>query len=177
MRKILRVEGASESEFDYGLAFELQTLQSGTVRVLASDCAPDLPAVRALVGSLSAPVVLLYVLHTPRSAQSAGRYQSPDLTVDQVLEFIEHFTEYFHSDARFDLWFHSRSSGQTIVFERHDLLYGYGAPEKHRAILEGLGYEKGEVVIAAPHAHYYRAEFDEAARRVQECFAWSMSPL
>lgn len=58
------------------------------------------PAVfEELAGCLAAPLLLLYVLHTPRGEAEARRYRSPELDADTLRAFIRKFGSFLQSDA------------------------------------------------------------------------------
>lgn len=160
--------------------FERQQMTSGAPRLLiaASTAKPDL--FRELANCLASPLILLYVLHTPRGEGVAGRYQSPVLDSQQVQDFLATFTPYLAGDARHDTWVHSASDGRTLVWDRNDLIYVEGKPlEDMAAVLGVMGFESGIVPRpdAGPHIHYYREEFDTDAAAVLARFDWTRSDL
>ena len=79
-----------------------------------------------LVATLQAPYILLYVLHTPRGEGEPGRYQSPELSRNELDAFISQFGAYLSADARFDLWAYSPKEQATVVWDRHNQLFAYG---------------------------------------------------
>lgn len=160
--------------------FERQQMANGKPRLLIA-ASPDKPGLfRELAACLASPLVLLYVLHTPRGEGLAGRYQSPPLDAQQVDDFLVAFGPYLASDARHDTWVHSVSDGRTLIWDRHDLIYAEGEPlDDMTAILAAMSFERGAVprAEAGPHIHYYRAEFDAEAAAILEGFDWSRSDL
>ena len=136
------------------------------------------PAVfTALVECLEPPLILLYVLHTPRSDAPAGRYQSPELSLAEVKAFLRRFADYLAGDSRFDLWAHSISDNATIVWDRHNRLFGYGPLERLSFQLTALGFGPGIPKVPVPHQHHYHPEFDSQAADLLSAFDWSHSPL
>jgi hypothetical protein len=131
----------------------------------------------ALIESLTPPFHLLYVLHTPRGEAEPGRYQSPSLTLGQVRKFLDQFGAFFSADGRFDLWAYSPADDATLVWDRHNLLYGYGPLGRIAFTLASMRYMRGRPEVPAAHEHYYRAEFDHLARGVIDAFDWSHAPL
>src|SRR3954464_14668934 len=118
--------------FAYGNVFSRQTI-GGTPRLrIALDGEHD-TAVRALVGRLHGPFQLLYVLHTTRTGAPLGRYQSPELDAEAILEFLEEFGPFLTEDSRHDIWLHSRADNATIVLDRHNLIYAYGPLDRFEA--------------------------------------------
>ncbi len=123
------------------------------------------------------PYYLLYVLHTPRGEGLPGRYQSPSLSLPEVKEFLARFAAFLSADARFDLWAHSPREEATVVWDRHDRLFGYGPLERYARMLESMGFCHGQPEIPDPHMHHYREEFDAVAKDVLTAFDWRHSPL
>jgi hypothetical protein len=79
-----------------------------------------------------------------------------------------------------DTWVHSASDGRTLIWDRHDLIYGEGEPlEDMAAVLRTTGFESGAVPRAdvGPHIHYYRPEFDADAAAMLSRFGWFRSDL
>jgi hypothetical protein len=130
-----------------------------------------------LVQSLRPSFQLLYVLHTPRGEGEAGRYQSPTVSLTQVQDFLTRFKAYLLADARYDLWVRSASTGDMLVWDRHNNLYAYGGLDDIAARLMQLGFREGSPPSIGPHAHYYRREFDPDAAEVLNWFSWDRTPL
>jgi hypothetical protein len=130
-----------------------------------------------LVATLQAPYILLYVLHTPRGEGEPGRYQSPELSRNELDAFISQFGAYLSADARFDLWAYSPKEQATVVWDRHNQLFAYGPVERFVSELRVLGFEEGEVEVPVPHQHHYRPECDALAKALLGAQPWSFSPL
>ncbi len=160
--------------------FERQQMASGKPRLVitASPAKPKL--FRQIAGCLASPLFLLYVLHTPRGEQVAGRYQSPPLDGEQVEEFLVTFAPYLAGDGRHDVWVHSAGDGRTLIWDRHDLIYAEGEPlEDIAEALGAMAYQEGIVprLAVGPHIHYYRDQFDADAAAVLASFDWTRSDL
>jgi hypothetical protein len=150
----------------------------GAVPCLKAGVPSGDPAVfEQLVLVMEAPYFVLYVLHTPRGEGEAGRYQSPELSALELRAFIERFSAYLSSDARFDIWAHSPAERATVVWDRHNELFAYGPLERFAAKLRGLGFEEGPLEGSIPHQHHYRVEFDQDAAALLNHWSWSYSPL
>jgi len=149
----------------------------GAGRVRGHLHAGDPADFEGLLACLSGPVMLLYVLHTPRGEAAPGRYQSPELDAGAVRAFVRKFGDFLRSDARFDIWAHSPADGATVVWDRHDDIYLYGATERFVAALQGMGYQEGALARAGAHKHHYRQECDVMARALIGEFDWVYSPL
>lgn len=130
-----------------------------------------------MVECLEPSYYLLYVLHTPRGEAPPGRYQSPEVTLAEVVGFLEKFGPFLSADARFDLWAHSPSDNATIVWDRHDQIFGYGPLDRYSSKLVSMGFAPGHPSVPTPHEHYYRVEFDDFAKEIMTAFDWSFSSL
>ena len=164
-------------EHSHPAVFRCHTSRSGTPRITAGVPGSDPSVVLELAKCLEAPLFLLYVLHTPRGEAEAGRYQSPELSLSEVQELFEEFRPFLSGDGRFDLWLYSPSQRATVVWERHNTLYGYGPLECFQASLEAQGFVEGELPPLGEHTHHYRAELDQYAKALLSRYHWLQSPL
>jgi hypothetical protein len=133
--------------------------------------------VAGLVNLMEEPLFILYVLHTSRGEGQEGRYQSPLLSKIDVLSFIEKYSKFLAADSRFDIWFHSPSMGATVVWDRHNLVFAYGALEQFKEYISHEGYTEGNPTMEFAHQHHYRQAFDHDAASLLNKFSWSFSPL
>lgn len=157
--------------------FDIDRLSSGTLRLVAGVPGGDSAVLLKLIECLEAPFFALYVLHTPRGEGSPGRYQSPELELADLQAFVSRFSHFFAGDARFDLWVHSPSTQGTLVWDRHNLLHGYGPIDCFGRALGSLGFTAKAPVVPDPHRHHYRHEFDEEAKALLSEYSWHYSPL
>lgn len=157
--------------------FTTEITSAHTPRLVGGVPRGDASILLKVVECLTPPFFVLYVLHTPRGEGNPGRYQSPELELTDFQSFISRFSSFFAGDARFDLWVHSPSSHGTIVWERHNLLYGYGPLECYGRALASLGFSEGRPTIPGSHIHHYRQEWDEEAKAVLAAFHWRYSSL
>ena len=156
----------------------IQVVEGKQPRLIAGVPSGDGKPFDVLIRVLDVPIILLYVLHTPRGEGKPGRYQSPPLTSDEVTEFFKQFKEIISKDARFDIWAHSYSEGSTIVWDRHNELFAYGSISRFEMELQAQGFIKCDnISIPAPHEHHYHHEFDAAAKAILQAFDWEFSPL
>ena len=89
--------------FAYGNVFARERV-GGRPRIrVGVDEAQD-AIVAALAGGLRGPFQLLYVMHTTRTGAELGRYESPELTNEDVEEFPREFGLFICEDSRHDLW-------------------------------------------------------------------------
>jgi hypothetical protein len=150
-----------------------------TPRLVAGIPAGDPTVFEALARRMQPPFFALYLLHTPRGEGEPGRYQSPELSMDDVLAFLTRYGALLTNDARHDFWLHSESENATIVWDRHNLLYAYGSLDEFEAVLRGLGFTRGAVEVPFPHEHqhHYRSEYDADARELLASTDWHRTPL
>ncbi len=148
-----------------------------SARITAGCPGGDAAIFHQVVACLAEPYLLLYVLHTPRGEQRAGRYESGELSAAEFAAFLMRFAGYLGGDSRFDLWVHAPEEDATIVWDRHDLVHAYGPLERVAGILGSLGFNEGEVDVPVPHIHHYRQEFDADAADLLASRTWSWGPL
>jgi hypothetical protein len=160
--------------------FQKQVMSSGQQRVWLA-VPPEMPTLFGrLVDLLPPPLYVLYVLHTPRGEGEPGRYQSAELSRDEVRWFLARFSTYFASDARHDVWVYSPATKRSIIWDRHNESFAEGEPlDDMVALLNALGFKEGTIdrVVWHDHVHHYRSEFDEAAAEVLRTFDWHRTPL
>lgn len=177
MYKLAEQSGEEWVPHSFPPIFTIETTTAQTLRLVAGIPGGDSSALLKLVECLTPPFLVLYVLHTPRGEGNPGRYQSPELELGALQAFVSRFSPFFAADARFDLWIHSPSAKGTIVWDRHNLIYGYGPTECFSRTLSSLGFSEGKPNISFPHMHHYRSEFDDASAAILSAFSWQYSPL
>lgn len=117
------------------------------------------------------------MLVVPRGPEPAGRYQSPLLERADVRRLLVDHAETFERDGRHHVWLHSADGSGTLVYDRHDLVYAYGALEDFEAVLRRRGYGEGRVSLDRPHAHHYHAACDGAVGELLGRWPWRRSEL
>jgi hypothetical protein len=98
------------------------------------------------------------------------------LRVEEVAGFIDEFSEFFESDGRHHLWIACPDHG-TLVFDRHNIIYGYGDLQRFEAVADAHGMSRREFSIPIPHWHKYHAEYDAIEHRLLKRWDWIHSPL
>jgi len=175
--KIEALVGDVPQRFEFGNVFCRETVR-GTDRLrIALDHAQD-GCLRALANRLRQPFQLLYVLHTTRTGAELGRYESPEVSAADVIDFLQRFGRFLSEDARQDFWIRSHGDDATIVLDRHNVIYAYGPLDLFESTLRALGVQPGSVrEIPDPHVHHYHRKWDDAEREVLRFFAWNIKPL
>lgn len=177
MHKLDWQSGEEWLPHSYAPVFTTETTSAQAPRLVAGVPNGDASVLLTLIECLTPPFFVLYVLHTPRGEGNPGRYQSPKLELGSLQSFISRFAPFFAGDARFDLWVHSPSVKGTLVWDRHNLIYGYGPIECFSNALGGLGFSEGKPTVPGPHMHHYRKELDADATAILSAFSWQYSPL
>jgi len=170
--------GGTEVDQASPATFQRQVTASGTERLLIS-VPPDRPDLfLRLAEVLPPPYFVLYVLHTPRGEGEPGRYQSTELTLDELRDFLVQYQSYVAGDARHDVWVYSPNSKRTLIWDRHNQIFAEGNPLADiAATLAGLGFSEGAIAPISDHYHHYRPEFDGEAASVLHAFDWYRTPL
>lgn len=114
-----------------------------------------------------------------REAEAKQDAQSANpVSKQEAVELLKRFTNYFENDGRHHIWVASVSSGDLLVYDRHNVIYAYGPLPEYENVLAGCGLRKVESVrLPSPHAHHYHAVFDQDERNLLGCWDWKRSPL
>lgn len=161
----------------YPPVFAIETTSDQSKRLIVGIPGGDVTVPLHLIECLNPPFRILYILHTPRGEGDSGRYQSPEVGQAELQKFFSKFAIYLGGDARFDIWVHSPSTNGTLVWDRHNLIYGYGPLKCFTQTLRRLGFSENTPTIPKPHMHHYREELDADARALLLAFSWQRSPL
>lgn len=176
-RKIVALVGDAEQPFEYGDVFSREVVRGVERLRIALDENHD-RCVVALISRLLGPFQLLYVLHTTRTGAGLGRYESPELSAEEVKVFLGSFGRFLTEDARHDFWIRSHGDDATIVLDRHNLIYAYGPLDALESVLRAIGATPdAPPPIPDPHVHHYHPEWDDAERGVLRALDWRVSPL
>ncbi len=73
-------------------------------RVVAAVSENQIELMLDLAAWLVEPLLVLWVLHTPRGGSRPGRYQTPPLTLDEVRRLLIEHRALFEQDGRSDVW-------------------------------------------------------------------------
>jgi hypothetical protein len=125
------------------------------------------------------PWYLLYVLLVPREGgHAAGRYGSPAFKDHNALsEFVREYGDFFEGDGRHHLWISSPADGGLLVYDKHNVIFGYGPLAEMRAVLEAREFTDQEFWYPYPHSHFYLPSFDAEVERLMRALAWTHSEL
>ena len=152
---------------------------TGPGRLVIAPRGRHVALLRSLSAVMAEPFYLLYVLVVATDYGEPGRYQSSELLSKQdLLEFLNRFEQFLESDGRHHLWVKSIGEPDLLVYDRHNVIYAYGALDGFKTILtrEGLT-ESPKIKVPSPHVHYYIQEYDADCRALLESSNWEHSPL
>jgi hypothetical protein len=172
MHKLSYLVGSEWIEHSFAPVFALEE-----ERITGGVPGGDASVFETLVMCLSEPIFVLYILHTPRGEANPGRYQSPELSMNDFRAFIGKYREFLSSDARFDIWAHSPHDHATVVWDRHNKFFAYGPLPHFVSQLRAKGFDEGTIKPLGAHQHHYRAEQDSLAMSLISEYQWSYSPL
>jgi len=88
MNKIETLQGSDWLPPQNHPSYTHETLDGGAERLFGCIPSGDPSVFSKVVQSLAPPYSLLYVLHTPRGEAEAGRYQSEELSPQQLTDLI-----------------------------------------------------------------------------------------
>lgn len=178
MRKLTLDRCGIEVEQSPPAVFERRAMSNRLPRIVACVADGRSSLLRLLAAALPAPFFVLYVLHTPRGEGLPGRYQSRELSREDLESFLRKYERFFSDDGRHDLWVYSPSSDQTLVWDRHNTLFAEGEPlDDIVTVLLSQGYHEGIFPTLGDHRHNYRPEYDSDAASLIEDFDWHRTPL
>lgn len=173
-----RVTGELWLGHDYGKVYAIEETANGQERLRIAVSDSGAHVLQALSRSLKEPFLLLYVLVIFRGGGERGRYQSHELSRDQLEAMFARFSEFWDSDGRHSVWLRSQSDDSTLVYDRHNLIYAYGPLDRLELILETLGFTATpEIPLTFEHQHCYYPEFDHLEQELTTTFADGRSDL
>ena len=177
LRKIQALVADVEQPFEYGDVLNREVVRGVERLRIALDDGHQ-AFIRTVTRRLSGPFQVLYVLHTSRTDAELGRYESPELNAEAVHVFLDRFDGFLSEEARHDLWVRSHGDDATIVWDRHNLIFGYGPLDVLESVLLQRGVRPGAPPpIPDPHVHHYHPERDAEERAVLQALDWHFKPL
>jgi hypothetical protein len=178
MRKLTLDVGGIEVDQSPPAVFERRVMSNRRPRIVASVADGRSSLFRLLTAVLPAPFYVLYILHTTRGEGEPGRYQSTELSREDLEAFLRKYEGFFSDDGRHDLWVYSPSSHQTLIWDRHNTLFAEGEPLGDIAdVLVSQEYHEGSFPTLGAHFHHYRPEYDGDAASLLNEFDWHWTSL
>ena len=121
---------------------------------------------------------LLYILLLSHSGRSPGRYQSPVIpNHDDLQLFIWTFQTFFENDGRHHLWIASPNSSDLLVYDQHDVIFGYGNLNGFENVLTNNEFTNTEFWFPSPHAHGYDPANAKIEDELIDYFDWQYFEL
>lgn len=174
--KFGRLVGDADHRHEYANTFETERT-TGPLRLAIAPSGGHVALLKELSEQLPEPLGILYVLVVPRGDHEPGRYQSSLFGREDVSEFFSRFRHYLEGDGRHNLWLVSPRGGETIVYDRHNVLFAYGPIEAYERVLRRRGLVEGQVRFPDPHSHHYHESFDADETAILEYWNWKRFPL
>jgi len=152
---------------------------SGPDRLVIAPASRHVYLLLKMSSLMSEPFSLLYVLVASRGEAPEGRYESSQfLSREDVAAFLKRFGAFLESDGRHHFWIKSTAESELLVYDNHNLIYGYGCLGRFKEMLEREGLvEAPNVVIPYPHSHFFHDEFDSEQEQLLSFCKWEHSPL
>jgi len=152
---------------------------SGGTRLAIAPARDQVDFLLRLIEVMPEPFWLLYVLVVPRGGGESGRYQCPEpQTRDVVKGFLQDFRSFLETDGRHHFWIASVSDPAMLVYDRHNLIYGYGPLDEFVTILSGTDLKESPTVqIPDPHVHHYNEDLDKDEHTLLMHWEWVGTPL
>lgn len=173
-----RVDGELWLAHDYGKVYAIEKTRDGNKRLCIAVSYDGSQVLRTLSRTLKEPFFLLYVLVIFRGGGQDGRYQSGELSHEDLDAMFARYSEFWDSDSRHSIWLRSEADNATLVYDRHNLIYAYGPLERFELVLETFGYTAApKVPLSFRHQHSYYAEFDSLEQELTSRFADRRSEL
>ena len=164
----------TDVEFRYDNRFEHT---SGPDRLVIAPAKDHVALLGELAGLVPGPYYLLYVLVVGRTGRAEGRYQSSELTLDELRHFLSEHAVFLEHDGRHALWISEPSGRLLLVYDRHQVIYAYGPVHDIRRLLVSRGFHEESVSFPSPHSHKYSAEGDGEEDRLFGSMQWRFFPL
>ena len=177
--KLQSIQGSEWVRHGYANEYSFETTSTGSRRICITTSTGYVDLLLALAATLQEPFFILYVLVLSRKQENeAARYQSGEVSHQELKAFFEHFEDYFENDGRHHIWIHSPESSATLVYDNHDLIYCYGSLETFSTVLQNNGLKMVETLQGVgPHGHCYNEEFDNCEGELLKFLKWKKSPL
>jgi hypothetical protein len=165
------------SEFRHPDVYDIEQT-TGPTRLVIAPSGNHVQLLLELARCWQGSYYLLYVLRMSGAGHEAGRYQSPHLLdVGELAVFLSQYRDFLEGDCRHALWIGSPGGEGTLVYDHHNVLFGYGPLEAYKRVLDRRGLRRGSVRIPNPHSHPYHADYDAMERRLLAQWDWIHSPL
>jgi len=157
----------------------MEETNGGCHRLVVAPQSDQIEVLIKLLQALSGPFWVLYVLVIDRGESGVGRYQSPELqTREDVESLLREFRDFFEIDGRHNLWIASESGSEMLIYDRHNVIYGYGPLQQWgRALSKSELNRAADIKFPDPHSHHYHQSMDGEERRLIAHMEWDKTAL
>lgn len=162
----------------YPTAFQRTPTNGGPDRLAVSLQSGQIELICQLLSTMPGPFGFLYILVVTRTGLEQARYElDKSLTLEGITRLLDEYRGFFEQDARHTVFIVDHSSGDFIVYDRHNLIYIYGDLDRYTRLLTRQGLVQRNIIIPTPHAHHYHHEFDDLETRLVTQNKWVVKPL
>lgn len=163
----------SNIEYDYGDVYETS---EKSIKISANN--HQIKLISKLVEHLNPPYYVLYVLVVSRTGKDLGRYQSPLFeNREELISFLLEYKEYFETDGRHHIWVGTVDNSGLIVYDQHNVIFGYGPIKQFESTVRDVDYEEKRFEFPVPHCHSFHEENDSYEESIFNYFEWELFPL
>jgi hypothetical protein len=168
-----------DREWNYGNVWATEITRGGGNRLVIAPATGQINILEAFLEAMTGPLWMLYVLVVPRGQGEPGRYQSPEPQSEgSIRTFLQEFSDFLQKDGRHNVWIASESGSEMLIYDRHNVIYGYGPLSSWRHALAAKGFsEVPNVFFPSPHSHHYHPSFDLEEERLLSYWDWQRTPL
>jgi hypothetical protein len=172
----LLAHDGTDLAFSYRDVWEIEHT-TGPERIVIAPSKDHINLVLELTSSWKGPRKILYILLTSRCGQKLGRYESPSLTKNQLSDLLKKYKDFFESDARHHVWVSTVQGEVLVVYDQHNVIYGYGDLNNYQKVIQQRRFTEEAVKFPSPHTHSYHAQNDSYELEILREFEWKWSPL
>ena len=151
--------------------------ERGVERIAVAPATRPLKVLGSLLEPLEGPFRFVYCLLTGSEAWKAGYYSVPtDLERKEVETVLEEFEDFFERDGRHTLWIASPREKATLIYDEHNLIFGYGPLDSWMSQLQSSNLQPGQVSVPFPHTHHRHDGLESELDRLLSSREWLVRP-
>lgn len=172
------LEDGSLVPYDWGNQFTVEEA-AGDKRLLATTSTDRIAFLIEMLRPYPGPLIVCYVLieDKPGLPMRPGYYYSPEVNLDQVIDFLTEFQDMFVYDGSQAVHLLCKSSGGLVVYDEHDLYFLYGDFSSQLELLRSRGYADGGDFCLDRHAHFFRDSFSLWIFELFKLWPWGYRPF
>ena len=176
--KFCHLVGDEHVPYDYGNIYFEQPCGDG-FRLVIGPSANHIEVLTELAAVFQQPWFILYVLLVPRQGNhEPGRYQSgPFETHSDFADFLQKFRDFFEDDGRHHIWVGTTTGNGLLVYDQHNVIFGYGPLDRFKRILAARGFRESDFWFPSPHSHAFQPKYDVDEERLMSAIEWKYFPL